>query len=81
MVKIWARHKATEAVLVVGGWRLVAVGGGWWVVVVGDWWLAVGGGWWLEVPGAVLKGCPQGEKRGGGFLRAPCVCPDAVPCP
>ena len=36
MVKTWARHNTTEAVLNNGG-RLAAVG---------SWWLAVVGGWW-----------------------------------
>ena len=51
MVKTWARHKTTEALLN-NGWQLAAVGGGW-LAVGGGWWWAAVGGWWLL--GAVLK--------------------------
>ena len=52
MVKTWARHKTTKALLN-SGWRLVAVGGWGRLAVGGGWQLAVGG-WWLVVP----RGCP-----------------------
>ena len=40
LVKTWARHKTTEALLN-NDWRLAAVGG--WRLAVGGWRLAVGG--------------------------------------
>ena len=61
VVKTWARHTTTEAVLnngwwlAVGNWQLVVVGGWWWLAVGGGWRLTVGGWWSL---GAVLEGCP-----------------------
>ena len=71
MVKTWARHKTTEAVLnngwqMVGGWRLLNNGwhmvGSWWRLAVGSsrlavggWWRLAVGGWWSL--GAVLLGC------------------------
>ena len=59
VVKIWARHKTTEASLNNGcDWWLVAVDGGWlavaggWRLAVGGWWrLVLGGGWRLAVGG------------------------------
>ena len=49
MVKTWARHETTEAVLN-NGWRLAAVGGWQRLAVGGNWRLvAVGGGWRLVV--------------------------------
>ena len=49
MVKTWARHETTDAVLN-NGWRLAAVGV-WRLVDGGGWRLAVGGGWWLATVG------------------------------
>ena len=59
MVKIWARHNTTEALLD-NGWRSVAaaVVGGWRLVAVDGWRLVAVDGWRLVVPG----GCPEGPS-------------------
>ena len=78
MVKTWARHKRTEALLnngwrlaAVGGWWRLAVGGGWrlalggWrLVAVGGWQLmAVGGGGWAAVGGWRSPGAVLNEQK------------------
>ena len=61
VVKTWARHSTTDALLN-NVWRLAAVGGWWQLVAVGDGrlavggggrWAAVGGPWWLSLGGVL----------------------------
>ena len=62
MVKTWARHKTTEALLN-NGWRL-AVGGGWRLAAVGGWrFVAIGGGPWVVGVGFGVGGPEQLSLR------------------